>query len=301
MDTPARSSLGLTVLIPLKDEAGNIPLLAREIAEALSPLALEWEVLWVDDGSTDGSLAALEALPAEEARHRYLSFDRNYGQSAALLAGFHDARGAVVATMDADLQNDPRDLPRLLEELGTGGVDMVNGVRTRRRDNWLRKVSSKIANGFRNWLTGEEITDVGCSLRVVRREFVESLPSFRGMHRFLPTLVRLQGGRVSELPVGHRPRAHGQTKYGVNNRLWVGLLDTLGVRWLKSRWVMPRIRLRGGGVPDRESDHDAPRGPRAPGPWKTGRGGRDDRSGGRPSAAPADPSDRTTRRIGGNP
>lgn len=223
--------------------------MARQIEDVLSTRTLEWEVLWVDDGSEDGSLEALKTLAAPGSRHRYLSFDHNYGQSAALLAGFQDARGSVVATMDADLQNDPRDLPRLLDELDAWDVEMVNGVRARRRDGWLRKVSSKIANGFRNWLTDEEVTDVGCSLRVVRREFVQDLPPFRGMHRFLPTLVRMQGGRVREVPVHHRPRVHGETKYGVHNRLWVGLRDAFGVRWLKARWVRPRVETGGGEWP----------------------------------------------------
>jgi dolichol-phosphate mannosyltransferase len=125
---------------------------------------------------------------------------------------------------------------------------MVNGVRARRHDGLVRKVSSRVANGFRNWLTSESVADVGCSMRVFRREVVQGLPSFRGMHRFLPTLVRLRGGTFGEVPVHHRPRLHGRTKYGINNRLWVGLLDSFGVRWLQGRWVEPKVRLRGGGA-----------------------------------------------------
>lgn len=244
------AGLGLTVLIPLKDEEENVPALGAEIRDALEGLGRTWEVLWVDDGSTDGSLTALAAEAAADPRARYLSFDANYGQSAALLAGFGAARGAVVATLDADLQNDPADLPRLLEEMEVRGLDMVNGVRARRRDSLVRKISSRIANGFRNRLTHETVSDVGCSLRVVRRELVQGLTPFRGMHRFLPTLVRLRGGTIGEVPVRHRPRVHGRTKYGINNRLWVGILDTLGVRWLQSRWVEPQVRVRGGGTPE---------------------------------------------------
>lgn len=235
----------LSVLIPVKDEVDNIPLLAGEIAEALGDTPLTWECLWVDDGSTDGSLDVLETLGAGDRRHRFLSLDRNYGQSAALTAGLREVRAPIVATLDADLQNDPRDIPRLLEVLDGGSVGMVSGVRVRRRDRWIRRVASKIGNAFRNLVTGEEVTDVGCSLRVFRVECARGLPSFRGMHRFIPTLVRLRGYEVAEVPVGHRPRRHGCTKYGIHDRLWVGIADTLGVRWLKARWVEPRIGTRG--------------------------------------------------------
>ncbi|MGD2067266.1 MAG: glycosyltransferase [Gemmatimonadota bacterium] len=244
-----RWEVDLSILVPVKDEVENIPLLAGEIAEALADTALSWECLWVDDGSIDGSLDALEALRAGDRRHRYLSLDRNYGQSAALMAGLREVRAPVVGTLDADLQNDPRDIPRLLEVLEGGSAEMVSGVRVRRRDRRIRRVASKIANAFRNLVTGEQVTDVGCSIRVFRTRCAQGLPSFRGMHRFIPTLVRLRGVEVAEVAVGHRPRRHGRTKYGIHDRLWVGIADTLGVRWLKARWVEPRIGTRGTGVP----------------------------------------------------
>ncbi len=151
------------------------------------------------------------------------------------MAGFHAARGEWVGTLDGDGQNDPADLPRLLQHAIDGDADMVNGVRARRRDGFVRRLSSRIANGVRNRLTGENVTDVGCSTRVVRREAVLRLPFFHGMHRFLPTLVRMQGFVIAEQPVNHRPRAGGTSKYGIHNRLWSGIRDLFGVRWLQSR------------------------------------------------------------------
>jgi len=229
----------LSVVVPFYDEAENLPLLAREIASALDPLGLAYEVLWVDDGSRDSGPAVMERLAADDPRARVLRLAVNSGQSAAMAAGFRHARGATVVTLDADLQNDPADIPRLLAALE--GWDVVCGVRARRRDTWLRRVSSRIANAVRNRATGEAVTDVGCTLRVYRREVVAAVPMFTGMHRFLPTLLRLGGARIRELPVGHRPRLHGRAKYGVHNRLWRGIVDLLAVRWMQRRWIDPRI------------------------------------------------------------
>lgn len=236
----------ITVLVPVHDEADSIPILAGEIAEAMEPLGRSWECLWVDDGSADGTLDALRRLVASGRRHRYLSFDRNYGQSAALAQGVIEARGVLVVTLDGDLQNDPADIPRLLAPLDRGEADMVNGFRRDRRDGIVRKLSSRIANGFRNRLTGESVRDVGCSLRAFRRTAALGVPVFRGMHRFLPTLARLQGARLLEIPVRHRARHFGRTKYGIGNRLWVGIADTLAVRWWQRRFVRPTVRRRGG-------------------------------------------------------
>src|ERR671927_76997 len=162
------------------------------------------------------------------------------GQSAALTAGFHVARGTWVGTLDGDGQNDPRDLDRQLAQAISQGVDMVNGVRARRHDGVVRRASSRIANSVRNRLTHETVTDVGCATRVARRAVLLQLPFFHGMHRFLPTLVKMRGFSVSEMPVNHRKRRGGRSKYGINNRLWAGLRDLFGVRWLLSRqrvWV----------------------------------------------------------------
>jgi dolichol-phosphate mannosyltransferase len=222
----------LSIVIPVKNEEETIPALAAEIDAALRGADFAWEALWVDDGSTDRSLALLQALPPP---HRWISFDRNHGQSAGFAAGFRHARGEWVGTLDGDGQNDPVDIPRQLAHARASGADMVNGYRATRRDNLVRKLSSKVGNGVRTWLTGRTVRDVGCSTRVVRREAVVDLPFFHGYHRFLPTLVALRGCRLDEIPVNHRPRAGGRSKYGVLNRAWSGLMDCIGVRWLRTR------------------------------------------------------------------
>lgn len=225
----------LSVIIPVYNEQENLPVLAAEIEAALEPAELAYEVLWVDDGSTDDSPRVLAGLAANDPRVRILHLRRNSGQSAALDAGFRHARGEILATLDADLQNDPADIPRLLAELP--GCDVVCGVRRKRRDNWVRRVSSKIANGVRNRLTHESVTDVGCTLRVYRRESVGALFMFTGMHRFLPTLLKLAGARIREIPVNHRPRLHGVPKYNIRNRIWKALGDLFAVRWMQRRWI----------------------------------------------------------------
>jgi len=240
--TDGRPPVQVTLLVPAKNEAESIPVLARELEAVMDSTGLAWECLWVDDGSTDGTLEALLKLRQHRCQHHFLSLDGNYGQSAALLAGFRAAAGEIIVTLDADLQNDPRDIPRLLEVLERGEAGMVNGVRRKRQDSRVRRISSSIANGFRNWVTRESVTDVGCSLRAFRADCVRDLPPFRGLHRFLPSFARLRGHRIVELPVGHGPRRFGVTKYGIHNRLWVGLVDTLGVRWLQSRYVHPNVR-----------------------------------------------------------
>ena len=228
----------LSIIVPLYNEEENLPLLAEEIRAALAPGALDYEILFVDDGSTDGSARALVELARGDRRIRVLRHPRNRGQSAGLATGIRAARGSLVATLDADLQNDPADLPRMLTALE--GYDAVSGVRVDRHDSWVRKVSSRIANSVRNWATDEAITDVGCSLKVYRAEFLRSLPMFTGMHRFLPTLVRWNGARVTELAVNHRPRRHGVAKYGIGNRLFRALADLFAVMWMRKRWIDPR-------------------------------------------------------------
>jgi glycosyltransferase involved in cell wall biosynthesis len=229
----------LSVVVPVHDEEENLAPLHAELESAVAGLARGVEFIYVDDGSRDGSRAVLEELRRRDPRVRLLALDRNRGQTAALEAGFGAARGEVTATLDADRQNDPADLPRLLRELER--ADVVNGVRTQRRDSWVRRLSSRIGNGFRNRVTGEAVTDVGCSLRVMRTRFLREVKLYRGMHRFLPTLLALAGARVVEMPVGHRPRVAGRSKYGIGNRLFVGLADVLAVRWMKSRWLTYRV------------------------------------------------------------
>ena len=225
----------VSIIIPVKNEAENIEPLAVEITAVMDAQPWAWECIWIDDGSTDPSLSILEKIHGEESHHQFLSFEQNSGQSAAFHAGFIAAQGLILATIDGDSQNDPADLPELIRMVHTGQADMVNGYRRKRRDNLIRKLASRIANRFRNLTTGKTVRDVGCSTRAFRRECVAYLPRFAGMHRFLPTLVSMQGFKLAEVPVNHRPRQFGKSKYNINNRLWVGLMDSFGVMWLKKR------------------------------------------------------------------
>jgi dolichol-phosphate mannosyltransferase len=234
----------VSIVIPVKDEAPNIEPLAAEINGAMASQAYPWEVLWVDDGSRDQTLSLILELERKDPRHRHLSFTANCGQSAALVAGFRESQGDVIATLDGDGQNDPQDLPRLIALLLGGEADMVNGYRERRRDGIGRKLASAVGNGFRTLMTGRSVRDVGCSTRVLRRECVSNLPLFKGLHRFLPTIISWRGFRLMEVPVNHRPRARGTTKYGIHNRLWVGLYDLFGVMWLRKRALHYVIRER---------------------------------------------------------
>jgi len=230
----------LSIVVPVHDEVENLEPLHRELSQALKAFADELEIILVDDGSRDGSLEKMRELQRRDPRVRPVVLDGNHGQTAALDAGFRAARGEITVMLDADLQNDPADIPRLLELLDR--ADVVNGVRVERHDTWVRKVSSRIGNGFRNRLTHESVTDVGCSLRAMRTSFLRDVKLYRGMHRFLPTLLRLEGARVIEIPVTHRSRAAGRSKYGIGNRLFVGLADVFAVRWMQSRAIRYRTR-----------------------------------------------------------
>jgi dolichol-phosphate mannosyltransferase len=235
--------IDVSIIIPIKNEGENLAPLANELEMVMSRQPWSWECVWIDDGSTDGSLGILQRLTATARHHRYFSFEHNAGQSAALFVGFKQARGVIFATIDGDGQNDPADIPPLVNLVRSGAADMANGYRHKRKDTLVRKLASRIANGFRNWVTGNSVRDVGCSTRALRRECVASLPQFAGMHRFLPTLVVLQGFRLAEAPVNHRPRLKGQSKYTINNRLWVGLVDTFGVLWLRKRAFHYTIKI----------------------------------------------------------
>lgn len=239
----------LSIVIPVKDEEDNIAALADEVNGVMSQQEAEWECIWIDDGSTDSSLPEIEKIIQANSRHRVISFAKNAGQSAALWAGFKECTGQYIATLDGDRQNDPADIPRLLKRLTADDADMVNGYRSKREDNFVRKIASRIANGFRNLTTGKTVRDVGCSTRAFRRECVETLPLYAGMHRFLPTLVSMQGFKISEIPVNHRSRDRGTTKYSINNRLWVGIYDIFGVMWLQKRGFEYRIARRSGSPP----------------------------------------------------
>jgi len=227
-------------VVPAYNERDNLAPLLAEIAAALS--GRRYEVIVVDDGSTDGTLEALKTLRRQYPELRILAFERNAGQTAAFAAGFRAAAAPIVVTLDADLQNDPADIPRLVETLQRLGVTAVAGYRANRRDTSWKRLQSRIANGVRNRLNGEVIRDTGCSLKAFRTDAVRDLPLFSGMHRFLPTLIKMQGGSVSEVPVGHRPRQHGVTKYGMWNRVWRSLVDAFAVRWMQRRALRYRIR-----------------------------------------------------------
>ena len=223
------------------NEEDNILILADEITEAMKSLKESWECLWVDDYSTDATVEKLEALSKKDPRHKLILHNKNYGQSAALATGFKHAEGEIFVTLDGDGQNDPASIPPLVKKLIEEDADMVNGWREKRRDSLIRKISSRVANAYRNFLTGEKIRDVGCALRAFKRECVENVPVFKGMHRFFPTLVRMSGHtKILEEPVNHRQRERGKTKYGINNRLWVGIADTFAVCWMRWRMVYPK-------------------------------------------------------------
>jgi dolichol-phosphate mannosyltransferase len=225
------ASCPLSVVIPVYNEAENIEPLLERLSAALKPWAGEVEFLFVDDGSTDGTLGNLREAQKSDARIRIAHFRRHHGQTAAMAAGFRLARGGAVVTLDGDLQNDPAEIPRLVEMLGEW--DCVCGVRTRRHDSLWKRISSRIGNGFRNWATGDSIIDTGCTLKAFRRECLDRLELYQGMHRFLPTLLKMRGFRVTQVPVSHHPRLRGQTKYGTWGRLVKGLSDVWAVRWMK--------------------------------------------------------------------
>ena len=229
-------------MIPAYNERDNLAPLLAEISAALQGTGLRYEVIIVDDGSTDGSFDALKALRRQYPTLHILAFERNAGQTAAFAAGFQAARAPIVVTLDADLQNDPADIPKLVDALQRGGATAVAGYRAARRDTAWKRLQSRIANGVRNRLNGEVIRDTGCSLKAFRTDALRTLPLFAGMHRFLPTLIKMQGGTVTEIPVGHRPRKHGVTKYGMWNRAWRSLMDAFAVRWMQRRALRYRVR-----------------------------------------------------------
>ncbi len=236
----AERTVELSVVVPVKDEAENVALLAREIAAALKSEAA-YEIIFVDDGSADATAAELVKLKKEIPMLRVVSHQRNLGQSAATRTGVCAARGAIIVTLDGDGQNDPADIPKLLSRFRTGGkkLGMVSGVRAKRQDNFLRRLSSRVGNGVRRWILKDGATDVGCSLKAFRRDAFLALPYFDHIHRFLIALMLREGYDVQFVDVNHRPRLRGTSKYNLRNRLFVGLTDLMGVLWLKRRFRGP--------------------------------------------------------------
>ena len=235
----------LSFVIPCHNEAANLRPLVSAIREVVEPLKLSYEIVITDDRSTDNSWTVLKELTASDSRVRGLRFARNAGQSAALWAGMTAAGGRYLVTLDADLQNDPRDVPKFLEALKHH--DCVCGSRVAARkqgDSFIRIASSRIANWVRNKVSGETISDAGCCYRAFKRECIDNLKFFKGMHRFLPTLFKIEGYTVTEIPIRHNPRASGQTHYGVWNRLFASFYDLLAVRWMKKRMFRYEIAER---------------------------------------------------------
>jgi glycosyltransferase involved in cell wall biosynthesis len=233
------------LVVPCYNEEGNLRALWQAILESLDSIGVSFEVVITDDCSKDNSWALLQELAASDPRFRIQRFAFNCGESAASFAGMKSARGKYIVTMDADLQNDPRDLPKFLEALKTH--DCVCGTRVETRgkgDNLIRIISSRIANSVRNALSGEKISDAGCTYRAFKRECVGELKFFKGMHRFLPTLIKLEGYTVTEITVSNNPRFAGKSNYGVWNRLFASFYDLLAVRWMKKRMFRYQIAER---------------------------------------------------------
>lgn len=232
------NKIHISIVVPFYNEEEGLEIVCEEIISmALTRLDTPWEFIMVNDGSSDNTPSLINTIAQNNPNCRALHLTPNSGQSAALEAGFSKAKGEVIATLDGDGQNDPADLPGLIDKMAQLNVDMLCGIRRRRSDTLLRKISSRVANGVRSRLLKDHISDVGCSLRVFRRACLSRIKFFRNAHRFFPALMIMAGFRVAETPVSHRPRLIGTSKYGlgINSRLWVGLADLAGVWWLQKR------------------------------------------------------------------
>ncbi len=234
----------ISIVIPIKDERDNLPPLTEQLLKVLDAhersRTTPFEILYIDDGSTDGSSALMDQLAAQHPHIRVLHFDRNYGKTAALDAGFTHAGGDLILTMDGDLQLDAADIPLLLPLVAT--YDLVCGWRQNRHDNIVRKISSRLGNLIRRAITGDHLHDTGCELKLYRRGVVEKLQLFEGLHRFMPALALMHGFTVTEVPVRHYPRIHGISKYGVGNRLFKSLYDLVAVGWMQRRILRYRYK-----------------------------------------------------------
>jgi dolichol-phosphate mannosyltransferase len=229
------NSPALSVVVPLYNEEANLPILQEELRKALS--GLDYEIIFVDDGSVDRTAERIETAP----NVRLIRFEKNAGQSAAIYAGLTAVRGANLVIIDGDLQNDPADIPKLLAEIARG-ADLVCGYRVKRRDTVVKRLTSRVANAVRSRYTKDGVRDTGCTLKAMRCECVTAIFPFKGMHRFIPALVKGAGYRLVEIPVNHRPRRFGQSKYGLGNRALRATIDMFGVRWLLSRRLNYKIR-----------------------------------------------------------
>jgi dolichol-phosphate mannosyltransferase len=231
-------SPAISVIVPLFNEEENMSILQSELRAALA--GRDYEIVFVDDGSNDGTRERIETA----SNVRVIRFAKNTGQSAAMYAGLQAARGAIAVLLDGDLQNDPADIPRLLDEISRG-ADLVCGYRAERKDTLVKRLTSRIANFVRSRFTKDYVRDTGCTLKAMRRECIATLVPFKGMHRFIPALVQGAGYRLVEVPVHHRPRRFGQSKYGLGNRAVRATIDMFGVRWLLSRRLNYKLRPNG--------------------------------------------------------
>ena len=227
----------LAIVVPVYNEADNILPLAQEVAKAVAEAVNSYELVFIDDGSTDSTWLKIREAHEVNRCVRGVRHLTNAGQSAALWTGLQSTGSALIGTLDGDLQNNPADLPKLLKELEQ--VDFVCGVRTKRQDAPLRRISSQVARAARKWVLGVDFADTGCALRVFKREIVGNVLPFNGMHRFLPILVHSSGYRTREVPISHRPRIAGVSKYGIGNRLFRGILDLFAVAWYQKRRMKP--------------------------------------------------------------
>ena len=225
----------VSVVVPLYNEEENVPILQAELTAALE--GRDFEIIFVDDGSSDATVARIAAGP----RVRVVQFAKNAGQSAAMYAGLHAAHGRVAVLIDGDLQNDPADIPKLLAEIERG-ADLAAGYRAKRKDTLVKRLTSRIANAVRSRFTKDGVRDTGCTLKAMRRECIQALVPFKGMHRFIPALIKGAGYRIIEVPVNHRPRQYGLSKYGLGNRAVRATVDMFGVRWLLSRQLNYKTR-----------------------------------------------------------
>lgn len=227
--------IAYSVVIPLKNEEENVLALIEELEPVMGALKKNWELICVDDGSTDATLQHLTSLAKLKPFLKVLVFDKNYGQSAAFDAGFKHAQGTWVITLDGDRQNDPADIPRLVAAAENGCVDLICGIRKNRQDPWHKKITSRLANAIRSRFCEDHVQDTGCSLKVYRRTSLQKIKMYKGMHRFLPALFRIEGFQIAEIPVNHRERVKGVTKYNFFNRSFNTIADMLAVRWMAKR------------------------------------------------------------------
>ncbi|MDA3833384.1 MAG: glycosyltransferase family 2 protein [Spirochaetales bacterium] len=227
-------------VIPVYNEAENLALLYDELQNLIRQIKKPCEIIWIDDGSIDEGLNIIKEFVKKETHSRYMAFEKNCGQSAAMYAGFQTAKGRHVITMDSDRQNNPMDILDMLPYLTE--YDMVTGWRKNRHDTRWKKFSSRFANSVRNRLSRETIKDTGCSLKVMKSEYLKNIKMYKGLHRFLPTLMKMEGARVVEVPVSHRPRVKGVSKYGTWDRAISGLRDLLVVRWMQDRKISYQIK-----------------------------------------------------------